>query len=200
MPQIIARLWLFLIVLLVGNPVQAATIDYIAYLNGASEFPPNASSGTGFGHVAYDSIAHTLLVQIDFTGLSGITTASHLHCCTASPDTGTAGVATQTPSFSGFPLGVFSGTYENTFDLTLASSWNAAFLTNNGGTAAGAEAAFADGLKGRVYLNIHTDQFPGGEIRGFLHQVPEPATIALLGIGLVAIARRQRINLSREMY
>lgn len=40
-------------------------------------------------------------------------------------------------------------------------------------------------LAGESYLNIHTTQFPGGEIRGFLvAQVPEPGTFGLLGIGL----------------
>jgi hypothetical protein len=37
-----------------------------------------------------------------------------------------------------------------------------------------------------TYLNIHTTLFPGGEIRGFLI-TPEPATLLLLSIGLIAL-------------
>jgi len=36
-------------------------------------------------------------------------------------------------------------------------------------------------LAGRSYLNFHTTQFPGGEIRGQITVVPEPSTLALLG-------------------
>jgi hypothetical protein len=43
-------------------------------------------------------------------------------------------VATTLPTFAGFPLGVTSGTYINTLDLTLASSYNPAFVTANGGS------------------------------------------------------------------
>jgi hypothetical protein len=48
-------------------------------------------------------------------------------------DAGAAGVATQTPSFSAFPLSVTSGTYNNTFDTTLTSSFNSVLVTANGG-------------------------------------------------------------------
>ena len=66
-------------------------------------------------------------------------------------------MATQTPSFIGFPLGVTSGTYSNIYDTTLASTYRAAFITANGGTVAGAEAAlFAGLLAGQAYFNIHT--------------------------------------------
>lgn len=42
-------------------------------------------------------------------------------------------------------------------------------------------------LAGLSYINFHTVQFPAGEIRGQILQVPEPATFALLGLSLVAL-------------
>jgi hypothetical protein len=117
--------------------------------------------------VFYDAAAHTLRVVVTFSGLTAGTTASHIHCCVAPP--GNASVATTTPTFAGFPLGVTNGVYDNTLDLTQASSWNPPFITAHGGTPAGAEAALASALNlGTSYLNVHTTAFPGGEIRGFL--------------------------------
>src|SRR5947209_19321201 len=127
----------------------AATLSYDAFLNGASESPPNTSLRTGLADVDYNNAAHTLHVHVTFSGLSGTTTASHIHSPTAVPGTGTAGVATTTPTFANFPLGVTSGTYDNTLDLTMSSSWNPAYITANGGTAAGAESALAAGLAAR---------------------------------------------------
>ena len=43
-------------------------------------------------------------------------------------------MATRVPSFVGFPLGVTAGSMDNTYDLNLASSYNPAFVTDNGGT------------------------------------------------------------------
>ena len=45
---------------------------------------------------------------------------------------------------------------------------------------------------GRSYINFHTTQYTGGEIRGFLVQVLEPATLTLVGLGCLGIAGIRR--------
>jgi CHRD domain/PEP-CTERM motif len=168
---------------------HATVFEYNAFLDGPSEFPPNASPGTGFADVFYDDAAHTLKLDITFSDLLGPTTASHIHAATASPGSGTAGVATTTPTFAGFPLGVTSGSYLNTLDLTLASSYNPPYMAANGGTPASAEAALIAAINAdEAYVNIHTSVVSGGEIRGFLVAVPEPSSMILTGLGVVALA------------
>jgi len=63
---------------------------------------------------------------------------------------------------------------------TFSGKWD---LTEGNGTA-----TFANQLQnilgGHSYINFHTTQFGGGEIRGFIAvSVPEPSSIILLGIG-----------------
>ena len=164
---------------------KADQVIFVATLTGAQEVPPSGSPGIGSAAVTLDTTTNMLTVNVSFAGLLSPTIASHIHCCTL-PGTN-AMVATAVPTFPGFPLGVTTGTYLQTFDLTLASTYNPAFITAHGGTVAGAQAAFITGLlSGQTYLNIHTSQFPGGEIRGQLHSVPEPATFLLMGTGLMA--------------
>jgi hypothetical protein len=171
---------------------NATIFDYQAVLTGPNESPPNASPATGFAEVDYDNVAHTLLIEVTWSGLTGTTTASHIHAATALPGTGTAGVATTTPYFSGFPIGVTSGSYSNLLDLTLASSYNPSYVSANGGTTALAEIALTSAIANdEAYLNIHSTTFGGGEIRGFLLPVPEPSGLALLGLGGLALLRRK---------
>jgi hypothetical protein len=180
--------------LLLAAAAQAQIQVYGVSLSGPNENPPNNSPGIGSGFITLNLQLHTLQVNFSFSGLTGTTTASHIHAPVTVPG-GTAGVATQTPSFTGFPLGVTSGSMNMTFDMTLASTWNPSYITANGGTPAGAEAAFVSAVQsGAAYLNVHSSAFPGGEIRGFLLPVPEPATVGLFAVGaatLLFAARRK---------
>jgi hypothetical protein len=189
---------LFLTTLLFTSPGWTATTTLSANLSQANEVPPTGSPGTGTAIVVLDTTAQTLAVNVTFSGLGSGTTAAHIHCCLASPfQPGVnVGVATAVPTFPGFPLGVTSGTYSMTFNLLQASTYNPAFITANGGTVAAAEAVFVSALlAGETYLNIHTTNFPGGEIRGFLGAVPEPSTWAMMLVGFAGLSyafRRSR--------
>lgn len=170
----------------------AGIITYDAVLSGANENPATASPATGFAIVTVDNILNTMEVNVTFSGLTSGNTAAHIHCCVAPG--GNTGVATVTPTFTGFPSGTISGSYDHVFDMTQASSYNPAFVTANGGTAASAEAVLFAGLAAdQTYLNIHTTTNPGGEIRGFLVATPEPGTwfLTLAGLGIVLLAKRK---------
>ncbi len=185
----------------VSSAANASPITFTTVLSGANEVPVVNTPGAGFAIVFLDPTANTLQVNETFGGLTSGTTASHIHCC--QPLGTNAIVATTTPTFPGFPLGVTGGGYISpVFDLTMASSYNPAFITANGGTVATAEAALIAGmLAGQSYLNIHTTNNPTGEIRGqLLSTAAVPGPIVGAGLpglvaaccGLIAFARRRR--------
>ena len=89
-----------------ASPAHAVEIIFRAALDGASESPPVVSPATGSVQARFDTEAFTMTVLADFVGLVGVTTASHIHCCTPQAGEGTVGVATYPASFPGFPVGV----------------------------------------------------------------------------------------------
>src|SRR6266853_5649616 len=120
-----------LVTQLVPN-AYAATVTLVAKLAGANESPPTGSPGTGQAAIVLDTALNTMNVAVLFSGLRSGTTASHIHCCLPFPfQSGVnVGVATTTPTFPGFPLGVTAGSYSRSFNLLDAATYNQAFITS----------------------------------------------------------------------
>lgn len=184
--------------LLIAPTAAAHTYHFFTEMNGANENPSNDSLGTGTSHVIIDTDLLTMRVIAEFSGLTGTVTQAHIHCCAVPP--GNVGIASITPSFTDFPLNGTSGTYDFTYDMTQASSYNPAFITNNGGTVSSAFQVLFDAMSGvdpegrEAYFNIHSTFRAGGEIRGFFNLIPEPTTavLGLMGLALPLIWRRSR--------
>jgi len=201
--------------MLQASPVHAIPMTFVATLNSANENnPANMSPGTGVATVVLDPTAQTIQINATFSGLTSLTQAAHIHCC--APLGTNAGVATTVPtfpalgSFPAFPIvangnGVTAGNFVSAvYDLTQSLIYNTSpggFVELQGGVPQ-AEAALIAGIQnGQTYFNIHTQNFPAGEIRGQLSLVPVPkpsslASLALLGgalLSLGAIRRRRAL-------
>ena len=160
------------IVLLSFAPLlSAGVVTFNVFLNGAQETPPVASAGTGTATVTIDDIAQTIFVSLAYSGLTSPATNAHIHCCNGPGVTSPVIIpfidASVSPSFV---TGSTSGTFSHLF------------TTANPGVTAANITALED-FKG--YVNIHTSNNPGGEIRANL--VPEPGTMTMMGLALAGL-------------
>jgi hypothetical protein len=123
------------------SATRAEVINFTATLNGASETPANPSAGKGTASVALDTDAKRVTWTITYSGLTGPATMAHFH-----------GPA---------PVGVAAGVLVPvTGDLTSPIK----------GSAEVDDGQIGDLRGGLWYVNVHTAQYPKGEIRGQLSQ------------------------------
>jgi len=148
--------------------VHANTFQFEALLDGLQETPPNASPGLGDALLTLDDVTGNVTLTGSYSGLLSSVTAAHIH-----------GLAPPgTPAGIILPL---TTTFGTTGTLSGAGIFTPAQIT---------------GLEsGLMYVNVHSNLFSGGEIRGQLGLIPEPATMVLLGLGgfgVLAFAWRRR--------
>ncbi|HZL00451.1 MAG TPA: CHRD domain-containing protein [Caulobacteraceae bacterium] len=125
--------------LLMAGSATARIVHFTAKLDGPSETPPKAVAGTGSADVTLDTATRTLSWTVDYSGLTGPATMAHFH-----------GPA---------PVGEAAGV-QIPFKGDLASPAK--------GMATLTERQIGDLEAGRWYVNVHTAQYPAGEIRGQL--------------------------------
>jgi hypothetical protein len=148
---------------LFADSAEAVLFDLTSVIDGLQEVPPSGALGTGTGTMTYDDVTHLLSWDINWSGLTGDVTAMHFHG--PAPPGLNAGVQVN--------IGAISG-------LTSPTIGSETISADQG----------TDLLDQLWYINIHTGQFPGGEIRGQV--VPEPVAVCMwIGVlGGLAMCRR----------
>lgn len=139
------------------TPPVSKIVTFRATMNGASEVPTNASMGTGVFTARLDTSTNVFTYEATFSGLTSNVNNGHIHGPAAVGANSGTTINFNTLPGATFSIGQQSGTARGSATLNAATQITA---TVNG-----------DSLKkllfaGLTYINIHTVNSPGGEIRG----------------------------------
>ncbi len=125
-----------------GKQLKPSPVQLSARLSGTQEVPANASTAKGTFEGIFDPYSRVIAFRFEYSGLTANATASHFHIA----DVGVNGGVSLNFAPEGFQTGSTSGEFVKVLTLTQVQ----------------ADALIA----GRIYVNIHNANFPGGEIRG----------------------------------
>lgn len=170
---------------------HAASFSYAVPLEASQEVAPNISTSSArssaTGTLDGDPLNWVFRYTVQYAGLEGPLADGHIHLGAR----GTNGPVVHLLDNIGQFLGTTSG--------TIVGDWTSSDVTAIGRVTP--DVVFNNFLAGNYYFNLHSSQFPGGEVRGQIdplvsgaEAVPEPATmLGLLTAGVLgAAARRQR--------
>ena len=149
------------LVLLAFTSESAAEMTlFKADLKGSNQVPPSQTRGTGTFSATYDSVTRRLSWKGSYSDLSGPATAAHIH------GPATAETNARLVFWTSDNIGQCSQG-----ECRLNSDTKAPPLTSPfEGSATLTEAQAAELMAGMYYVNIHTNAYARGEIRGQLVQ------------------------------